>query len=244
MATSSLESWSHSVAGMATAGLSEELEEPQQWQQSDELWRQTHSGWEEVTIAEEAEDGEAMEEKVWLPSAASTSLMVLFFSLAVELQRNSVHHSDMMNQKVIAAQLGQTAQRRVVSIYNSICSGVASACGEAAVLQVRSLSLHSLPDKTRRALSAVGCSFATAVVRCIHFSNDTRERFDHLQDVQPDTRKFGGQIGPRRLGAVRAAPALSRAAVRLSVLVASGQFGRAARGCRGSEALAGSECRS
>ena len=137
MATSSLESWSHYVAGVTITGLSEELEEPRQWRQSDELWRQTHSGWEEVTIAEEAEDGEAMEEKVWLPSAASTPLIVLFFSLAVELQRNSLEHSDTMNQAVIAAQLGQTAQRRVVTMYSTICTGVASGCGEAAVLQVR-----------------------------------------------------------------------------------------------------------
>ena len=86
LSQSSLEAWAW-VAGALGKSVSEHLFEVEDWSQSDASWRQQHASWEQVTIAEEAEDGEALEETVWLPSSASGPVMVMLFSLAVQLQQ-------------------------------------------------------------------------------------------------------------------------------------------------------------
>jgi hypothetical protein len=174
---SSLEAWAGWIANVVGKSITQHLFEAEDWKQSDSSWRQQHASWEQVTIAEDAEDGESLEETVWLPSSASAPVMVMLFSLAIQLQHvcaaqqkavATAEESDSLVDLQILAQLLRKATHSVVvQIYTKLCieSSETSKCAEAAVLQVRrgGGTQHSLSLRSRCAHS---CLARVVVVFC------------------------------------------------------------------------------
>ena len=129
--------WASSVATATSAQLLGARFGTAQLQQTDEVWRTEHGGWERVTISDESEEGESWQDTVWLPAAASGSVVNMLFALTVELQRCvGVSHAsgpsaDAMH---LSQLLRQASWSAICKCYGSVIQ--AGHCTEAVVLQV------------------------------------------------------------------------------------------------------------
>jgi hypothetical protein len=148
---SSLGAWTEWAANMVAKSIEQNVFETEDWTQSEVSWRSQHASWEQVTIAEDAEDGESLEETVWLPSSASAPIMVMLFSLAIQLQhvcaaeqkavasvQESSSSSSLVDQQLLAQMLCKAAYAVVVQIHTKLCieTSLTSKASEAAVLQL------------------------------------------------------------------------------------------------------------
>lgn len=129
--------WAKSAAADTSAQLLGARFGTAQLQQTDEVWRAEHGGWKQITISDESEEGESWQDMVWLPAAASGTIVGMLFALTVELQRciGVSHASGSSADTVHLSQLlRQESWSAICSSYGRVIE--TESCTEAVVLQI------------------------------------------------------------------------------------------------------------